>query len=48
LPTADAQFRCINLTLADAHGLVVMAGRPIGACWSTDRHMGLTGVRLVT
>jgi len=36
------------LTLADAHGLVVMAGRRIGACWSTDRHMGLTGVTLVT
>jgi predicted nucleic acid-binding protein len=32
-----------NLTLADAHGLVVMQERRISICWSTDRHMGLTG-----
>ena len=42
------QFSDQKLTLADAHGLVVMAGRRIGTCWSTDRHMGLTGVALVT
>jgi len=35
-----------NLTLADAHGLVVMQERRISACWSTDRHMSLTGAGL--
>jgi len=34
------------LTLADAHGLVVMGERRIGMCWTTDRHLGLTGVGL--
>jgi predicted nucleic acid-binding protein len=36
------------LTLADAHGLAVMAGRRITSCWSTDRHLTLTGAILVT
>jgi hypothetical protein len=36
-----------TLTLADAHGLTVMSRRRISVCWSTDRHMGLTGVTLV-
>ena len=36
------------LTLADAHGLAVMADRRITSCWSTDRHMALTGAALVT
>lgn len=35
------------LTLADAHGLTVMADRRIALCWSTDRHMALTGATLV-
>jgi len=35
-----------KLTLADAHGLVLMGERHITSCWSTDRHMGLTGVSL--
>ena len=35
------------LTLADAHGLVIMNERRIGTCWSTDRHLGLTGAELV-
>jgi len=35
-----------KLTLADAHGLAVMRERRIATCWSTDRHLGLTGVRL--
>ena len=35
------------LTLADAHGLAVMADRRIASCWSTDRHMALTGATLV-
>ena len=37
-----------DLTLADAHGLVIMADRRVKQCWSTDRHLGLTGVPLVT
>lgn len=36
-----------KLTLADAHGLVVMTDRRVAACWSTDHHLGLTGVPLV-
>ena len=36
-----------KLTLADCHGLVVMAERRIQTCWSTDRHLGLTDVALV-
>jgi predicted nucleic acid-binding protein len=36
-----------SLTLADAHGLVLMTERRITTCWSTDRHLGLTGVPLV-
>ena len=35
------------LTLADAHGLVIINERRISTCWSTDRHLGLTGARLV-
>jgi predicted nucleic acid-binding protein len=35
------------LTLADAHGLTLMRERRTAICWSTDRHLGLTGVRLV-
>jgi predicted nucleic acid-binding protein len=36
-----------KLTLADAHGLVVMRERAATTCWSTDRHLALTGVPLV-
>jgi predicted nucleic acid-binding protein len=36
-----------TLTLADAHGLVIMSEGRVAACWSTDRHLGLTGVPLV-
>lgn len=36
-----------RLTSADAHGLMVMRNRRIKTCWSTDRHLGLTGVPLV-
>ena len=35
------------LTLADAHGLAIMSERRVAACWSTDRHLGLTGAPLV-
>ncbi len=41
------RFRNQNLTLADAHGLVIMKNRRTETCWSTDRHMSLTGVTLV-
>jgi predicted nucleic acid-binding protein len=40
------RFADQKLTLADAHGLLVMAARKNSICWSTDRHLGLTGVRL--
>ncbi len=36
-----------DLTIADAAGLHVMAERHIQTCWSTDFHLGLTGVPLV-
>jgi len=36
-----------NLTLADAHALSIMAENRTRLCWSTDRHLGLTGVPLV-
>lgn len=36
-----------RLTLADSVGLHVMEIRKIRSCWSTDRHLGLTGVPLV-
>jgi predicted nucleic acid-binding protein len=41
------KFADRKLTLADAHGLVLMGERRIASCWSTDRHLGLTGVPLV-
>lgn len=41
------KFSDRKLTLADAHGLVIMKERRIASCWSTDRHLGLTGVPLV-
>lgn len=40
------KFHDQRLTLADAHGLVVMKNRRSEICWSTDRHMSLTGVGL--
>jgi predicted nucleic acid-binding protein len=41
------RFADQELTLADATGLHVMAARRVGSCWSTDFHLGLTGVPLV-
>jgi len=41
------KFSDQTLTLADAHGLDVMSDRRITSCWSTDRHMTLTGATLV-
>lgn len=36
-----------QLTLADAHGLSIIQERRVSICWSTDRHLGLTGAKLV-
>jgi predicted nucleic acid-binding protein len=41
-----ARFSDQTLTLADVHGLVIMQDRRNAICWSTDRHLGLTGVAL--
>lgn len=41
------KFADRRLTMADAHGLALMKHRRIRHCWSTDRHLGLTGVPLV-
>jgi len=42
------KFADQGLTLADAHGLVTMGERRIADCWSTDRHLGLTGATLIS
>ena len=44
---AVKRFAHQKLTLADAHGLGIMADRKTRVCWSTDRHLSLTGVQLV-
>lgn len=36
-----------RLTLADAVGLHLMEKRGLDSCWSTDVHLGLTGVPLI-
>jgi predicted nucleic acid-binding protein len=41
------KFADQRITLADAHGLVLMRQRRITSCWSSDRHLGLTGIPLV-
>jgi predicted nucleic acid-binding protein len=41
------RFADQDLTLVDALGLHVMMQRRTGTCWSTDFHLGLTGVPLV-
>jgi predicted nucleic acid-binding protein len=41
------RFSDQDLTLVDAVGLGVMSARRIKSCWSTDFHLGLTGVPLV-
>jgi predicted nucleic acid-binding protein len=41
------RFADQDLTLVDAVGLHVMSERGTGLCWSTDHHLGLTGVPLV-
>ena len=41
------RFSDQELTIADAVGLFLMDRRRLRSCWSTDRHMGLTGGPLV-
>jgi len=41
------KFADQKLTLADTHGLVIIKAQRIAICWSTDRHLGLTGATLV-
>ena len=41
------KFADQSLTLADAHGLVIIRERKISSCWSTDRRLGLTGATLI-
>ncbi len=41
------EFSDQDLTLTDAAGLFLMKKRHIQVCWSTDFHLGLTGVPLV-
>ncbi len=35
-----------NLTMTDAVGLHVMSARSVATCWSTDFHLGITGIPL--
>jgi predicted nucleic acid-binding protein len=41
------RFADQDLTMTDAAGLCLMRTRRIKSCWSTDFHLGLTGVPLV-
>ena len=41
------KFSDQDLTLADAVGLHLMEVHQIKSCWSTDFHLGLTGVPLI-
>lgn len=41
------RFSDQDLTVVDAVGLHLMAELATGTCWSTDFHLGLTGVPLV-
>jgi len=40
------RFADQDLTLADGVGLHLLQDGAIASCWSTDRHLGLTGVPL--
>ena len=41
------KFSDQDLTITDAVGLALMREKKLGICWSTDFHLGLTGVPLV-
>jgi predicted nucleic acid-binding protein len=45
--TVLRKFSDQDLTMADAVGLYLMDDRRIKHCWSTDFHLGLSGVPLV-
>jgi predicted nucleic acid-binding protein len=50
LPTVAGlvkKFTDQKVTLADSHGLAIVRARRIATCWSTDRHLTLTGASLV-
>ena len=40
------EFSDQRLTLTDGVGLYLMAERTASSCWSTDRHLGITGIPL--
>lgn len=40
------KFMDQDLTMVDATGLWLMGGLKVNECWSTDRHLGLTGKKL--
>jgi predicted nucleic acid-binding protein len=40
------RYADLGLTMTDAVGLHLMEHDRIGACWSTDRHLSITGVPL--
>jgi predicted nucleic acid-binding protein len=41
------RFSDQDLTFTDAVGLHIMNAHRVRTCWSTDRHLGITGVPLV-
>jgi len=41
------KFSDQDLTLTDAVGLHLLSARALRVCWSTDFHLGLTGVPLI-
>lgn len=41
------KFADQKLTLTDSHGLAILRERRLATCWSTDRHLTVTGAELV-
>ena len=41
------KFSDQDLTMTDAVGLHIMVERKVKCCWSTDFHLGLTGIPLI-
>lgn len=41
------KFSDRDLTMTDAVGLHIMVERKVKSCWSTDFHLGLTGIPLI-
>lgn len=44
--TLIRKFSDQDLTIVDAVGLHLLKARHVRTCWSTDRHLGLTGIPL--